>query len=126
MMSAGGSTGFRIHLVSLLAAAVGIAAGFTAYGLYALIGLLSNLVFFHRLSIELSGVQTHALGLWVVLVPAAGGVVVGLMARYGSAQIRGHGIPEVVEAVLTRKSRIPPRVALLKPVSAAAAIGTGG
>ncbi|HXH29124.1 MAG TPA: chloride channel protein [Candidatus Polarisedimenticolia bacterium] len=113
-------------IVSLLAAPVGLAAGVAAWGLYALIGLISNLVFYQRWAIRLPGLQGHLLGLLVVVVPAAGGAIVGLMARYGSRAIRGHGIPEAMEAVLLHRSRIAPRVAVLKPLSAAVAIGTGG
>ncbi len=109
-----------------LAALIGAAAGFAAYGLYALITLVSNLVFYHHWSLEHRDVTDHALGGWVVVVPVLGGLVVGLMAKYGSSKIRGHGIPEAMEAVLFNQSRISPRVALLKPASVAVAIGTGG
>src|SRR5205823_9668862 len=68
----------------------------------------------------------HHLGPFVVLVPVAGALVIGVMARYGSERIRGHGIPEALEAILTRGSRVEPRVALLKPLSAAVSIGSGG
>ncbi len=63
---------------------------------------------------------------WVILVPVIGGLIVGVMAKYGSSKIKGHGIPEAMEAVLTNRSRIEPKVAILKPISAAIAIGTGG
>ena len=66
------------------------------------------------------------LGLWVILIPVIGGLIVGVMAKYGSSKIKGHGIPEAMEAVLVNRSRIQPRVAILKPISAAIAIGTGG
>ena len=68
----------------------------------------------------------HHLGWWVILVPVVGGLVVGVMAKYGSRKIKGHGIPEAMEAVLVNRSRIEPKVAILKPISAAIAIGTGG
>ncbi|MGA7161813.1 MAG: chloride channel protein [Bacteroidota bacterium] len=116
----------RMLFISLLASIVGIAAGFTAYGLYTLIAFVSNLVFFHRVSVEIPKLQSHLLGYWVVIVPVLGGIVVGLMAKYGSSKIKGHGIPEAMEAVLTNRSRIDPKVAILKPISAAIAIGTGG
>src|SRR3954468_22513466 len=118
--------GFRMVTVSLLSAAVGISAGFIAYGLYHLIGLVTNVVFFRRLDSSLPSLQGHTLGWLVLIVPAAGGLIVGLMAKYGSSKIRGHGIPEAMEAVLVNRSRIQPRVAILKPISAAIAIGTGG
>src|SRR5512143_459697 len=117
---------FRTFLVSILSAVIGLAAGFTAYGLYSLIALISNLVFFQRIGLTLPSLKANPLGLWVLVVPALGGLIVGLMAKYGSPKIRGHGIPEAMEAVLVNRSRIAPRVALFKPISAAIAIGTGG
>jgi H+/Cl- antiporter ClcA len=117
---------FRIVLISFLAAAVGLVAGLIAYVLYKLIGLFTNLFFFHQWSTAFRSVGGHHLGAWVILVPVAGGLVVGVMAKYGSSKIKGHGIPEAMEAVLVNRSRIEPKVALLKPISAAIAIGTGG
>lgn len=116
----------RLFLVMVLAALVGAAAGLAAYGLYALITLVSNAVFYQQWSLEHRDAAENALGGLVVLVPVLGGLVVGLMAKYGSSKIRGHGIPEAMEAVLFNRSRISPRVALLKPASVAVAIGTGG
>src|SRR5579859_5172514 len=117
---------FRIVLMSFLAAAIGLIAGLVAYALYKLIGLFTNLFFFHQWSTTFRSVGSHHLGAWVILVPVVGGLIVGVMAKYGSSKIRGHGIPEAMEAVLTNRSRIEPRVAILKPLSAAIAIGTGG
>jgi H+/Cl- antiporter ClcA len=117
---------FRIVLVSFLAAAIGLIAGLVAFALYELIGLFTNLFFFHRWSAAFTSVRFNTLGAWVILVPVIGGLIVGVMAKYGSSKIKGHGIPEAMEAVLTNRSRIAPRVALLKPISAAIAIGTGG
>ena len=117
---------FRIVLVSFLAAGIGLVAGLVAYVLYKLIGLFTNLFFFHRWSTTFTSVRFHHLGPWVILVPVIGGLIVGVMAKYGTSKIKGHGIPEAMEAVLTNRSRIAPRVALLKPISAAIAIGTGG
>ena len=117
---------FRIVLVSFLAAAIGLVAGVVAYALYKLIGLFTNLFFFHRWSTTFTSVGSHHLGAWVILVPVIGGLIVGVMAKYGTSKIKGHGIPEAMEAVLVNRSRIEPRVALLKPISAAIAIGTGG
>jgi len=117
---------FRIMLMSFLAAGVGLVAGVVAYVLYKLIGLFTNLFFFHEWSTTFRSVGSHHLGAWVVLVPVIGGLVVGVMAKYGSPKIKGHGIPEAMEAVLVNRSRIEPKVALLKPISAAIAIGTGG
>ena len=117
---------FRIVLMSFLAAGVGLLAGLVAYILYKLIGLFTNLFFFHEWSTKFRSVGGHHLGWWVILVPVTGGLVVGVMAKYGSSKIKGHGIPEAMEAVLVNRSRIEPKVALLKPISAAIAIGTGG
>src|SRR5882724_8941478 len=117
---------FRLGWISLLASGIGIAAGLIAYLLLKLIGLFTNLFFFHRLSAEFTSPMTHHLGAWVILLPAAGGIVIGFMAKYGTSKIKGHGIPEAMEAVLTSRSRIHPKVAILKPLSVAVAIGTGG
>src|SRR6516225_2275747 len=117
---------FRIVLISFLAAGVGLLAGIVAYVLYKLIGLFTNLFFFHDFSTTFRSVGGHHLGWWVILVPVIGGLIVGVMAKYGTPKIKGHGIPEAMEAVLINRSRIQPRVAILKPISAAIAIGTGG
>src|SRR3954470_24078604 len=117
---------FRMPLVSALAVVVGLIAGVIAFLLYNLIALFTNLVFFHHVGFKMVSIREHHLGLWVIIVPALGGLIVGLMAKYGSRKIRGHGIPEAMEAVLTNRSRIEPKVAILKPISAAIAIGTGG
>jgi chloride channel protein, CIC family len=117
---------FRMLLVSVLAAAIGLVAGLIAFILYKLIGLFTNLFFFHRWSTDFSSAQHNHLGGLVIVVPVIGGLIVGVMAKYGTSKIKGHGIPEAMEAVLFNRSRIAPRVALLKPISAAIAIGTGG
>jgi CIC family chloride channel protein len=117
---------FRMVTVSLLAAVVGVLAGLVAFLLYKLIGLFTNLVFYHRWSAEFLSARHNHLGPWVILMPVIGGLIIGLMAKYGTDKIKGHGIPEAMEAVLVNRSRIQPRVAILKPISAAIAIGTGG
>jgi CIC family chloride channel protein len=117
---------FRMLLVSVLAAAIGLVAGLIAFALYKLIGLFTNLFFFHRWSTDFSSAQHNSLGWLVIVVPVIGGLIVGVMAKYGTSKIKGHGIPEAMEAVLFNRSRIAPRVAILKPISAAIAIGTGG
>jgi H+/Cl- antiporter ClcA len=117
---------FRMVLVSFLSAGIGLVAGVVAYALYKLIGLFTNLFFFHRFSTDFTSVRFHHLGAWVILIPVVGGLIVGIMAKYGTPKIKGHGIPEAMEAVLVNRSRIAPRVAILKPISAAIAIGTGG
>src|SRR5579871_496948 len=122
----GYDAGFRTGLVSLLAAGVGMAAGVIACLLYNLIGLFTNAFFYHRLSFVFLSARNNHLGLLVIVTPVIGGIIVGIMARYGSDKIRGHGIPEAMEAVLVNRSRIEPKVAILKPISAAIAIGTGG
>jgi chloride channel protein, CIC family len=113
-------------LVSLLAAGIGLVAGGIAFLLYRLIGLLTNIAFYGRFVADFTSARHNHLGLWVIPIPVIGGIIVGIMAKYGSSKIKGHGIPEAMEAVLFNRSRIQPRVAILKPISAAIAIGTGG
>jgi len=117
---------FRMLLISFLAAGIGLIAGCIAFLLYKLIGLFTNIFFFHRFAADFSSARLNHLGPWVILTPVIGGIIVGFMAKYGSSKIKGHGIPEAMEAVLANRSRIEPRVAILKPISAAIAIGTGG
>src|SRR5947209_9469019 len=117
---------FRMVLMSFLAAGIGLLAGMVAYVLYKLIGLFTNLAFYHRWSTEFVSARFNHLGPWVVVTPVVGGIIIGFMAKYGTEKIKGHGIPEAMEAVLVNRSRIEPRVAILKPISAAIAIGTGG
>jgi len=117
---------FRIVLVSFLAGGIGLVAGLVAFVLYKLIGLFTNIVFFHRWDTTFVSARLNHLGPWVILMPVIGGIIVGYMAKYGTPKIKGHGIPEAMEAVLVNRSRIQPRVAILKPISAAIAIGTGG
>ncbi|WP_437594904.1 chloride channel protein [Sorangium sp. So ce1000] len=116
----------RVVLVSGLAIVLAVAAFLAAELLTSLIAIITNVAFFGRLSAAPASPAEHHLGLFVLVVPIAGALVVGLMARYGSQAIRGHGIPEAMEQVLFNQSRIPPRMTLLKPLSAAIAIGTGG
>ena len=117
---------FRLVMISLLAAGIGLLAGGIAFLLYKLIGLFSNIAFYGHFSAVFMSPRYNHLGLWVILIPVVGGLIVGVMAKYGSSKIKGHGIPEAMEAVLVNRSRIEPRVAILKPISAAIAIGTGG
>ena len=117
---------FRMLLVSFLSAGIGLVAGVVAFALYKLIGLFTNLFFFHRWSAAFTSAQHNHLGWLVIVIPVIGGLIVGVMAKYGTSKIKGHGIPEAMEAVLFNRSRIAPRVAILKPISAAVAIGTGG
>ena len=116
----------RVLLICAVAVVLGVCAAFIAQLLVALIALVTNAAFYGRLSAETVSPAGHQLGLWVVAVPVVGGILVGLMARWGSRAIRGHGIPEAMEQVLLNESKIPPRITFLKPVSSAIAIGTGG
>ena len=118
--------GYRIGWISCLAAAVGVLAGVVAYLLYDLIGLFTNIAFYHVWSFHFRSPEKNTLGPWVIVIPVIGGLIVGVMAKYGTDKIKGHGIPEAMEAVLTSRSRIHAKVAILKPISAAIAIGTGG
>jgi H+/Cl- antiporter ClcA len=120
------TTTTRLLPISLIAIVLGIVSSFLALWLIRLIDLCTNIFFFQRWSFEHASPADHHLGPWVILVPVVGGVIVGLMARYGSDRIRGHGIPEALESILLRGSRIAPKVAVLKPVSAAISIGSGG
>ncbi|MEI9937359.1 MAG: chloride channel protein [Pseudomonadota bacterium] len=118
--------GPRVVFISALAIGVAFVAGLVARVLVAMIAVVTNLAFLGRFSARPVAPAEHHWGWPVIFVPALGGLVVGLMARYGSKAIRGHGIPEAMEQVLTNESRIPPRLTFLKPLSAAIAIGTGG
>jgi CIC family chloride channel protein len=118
--------GFRLEFVSLLAGIVGILAGIIAYILYDLIGLFTNLAYYHEWSFHFRSPEHTQIGPWIIVTPVIGGLIIGFMAKYGSEKIKGHGIPEAMEAVLTSRSRIEAKVAILKPLSAAIAIGTGG
>src|ERR1700733_13523209 len=122
----GDAAGFRLEFISLLAAGIGLFAGVIAYVLYNLIGLITNIAFYHQFSTHFRSPEANHLGGWVILLPVAGGLIVGFMAKFGSQKIKGHGIPEAMEAVLTSRIRIEAKVAILKPISAAIAIGTGG
>jgi H+/Cl- antiporter ClcA len=116
----------RLVTLSLFAVAIGGLSTAGAMLLLAAIRFFTNLFFFQTLSFVARSPAAHHLGAAVVLVPALGGLIVGMMARYGSEKIRGHGIPEALEAILFGKSRISPRVAILKPLSSGIAIGSGG
>ncbi len=111
---------------ALLAAALGAVAAVVALGLLDLIGLLTHVLYTGRVAVDLGPPDISVLGPLSVLVPVGGGLVVGLMARFGSERIRGHGIPEAMETILLRGSRMEPRLAVLKPLSSAVSIGSGG
>ena len=116
----------RLPGVVAIAAVVGGLSVLAAWVLLHLIRVFTNLFFFQVLSDRNVSPATNTLGLAVIAVPAIGGLIIGLMARYGSEKIRGHGIPEAIEAILFNKSRMSPKVAVLKPVSSGIAIGSGG
>jgi CIC family chloride channel protein len=116
----------RLLPISGLAMAIGIVAAFVALALLRLIGLFTNLFYFGRWNTAMVSPAGNHLGIYAVLVPVGGALVIGLMARYGSERIRGHGIPEAIEAILINGSRVEPKVALLKPISSAISIGSGG
>ena len=119
-------TDSRMLLLVALAIPIGVVSALVAKALLWVIAELTNLVFFQRFSPVLPNLENHHLGAWIILAPVAGALVVGLIARYGSEKIRGHGIPEALEAILLGKSLVEPKVALLKPISSAISIGTGG
>jgi H+/Cl- antiporter ClcA len=116
----------RLLRISALALCIGAISAFVAVGLLRLIALFTNFFFYQRLSLQLAEPAGHHLGVFVILVPIVGGLIIGLMARYGSERIRGHGIPEAIEAILLNGSRVEPKLAILKPVSSAISIGSGG
>ena len=120
------STTLRVLPISALAIGIGTLCSFVALALLRLIGLFTNLFYYGRWGSSLVSPAGNHLGWFSVLVPIGGGLIVGLMARYGSERIRGHGIPEAIEAILISGSRVEPKVALLKPLSSAISIGSGG
>src|SRR5271163_4979358 len=116
----------RVWLLSGVAIGIGACATVLAVLLLRCIALFTNLFYYHRLSTVAVSPAGNPLGYWMVIVPVLGGLLVGLMARFGSDKIRGHGIPEAIEAILLHRAKVAPKIALLKPVSAAIAIGSGG
>jgi chloride channel protein, CIC family len=120
------TTTLRVIPLSLMAVAIGVLNAFVALALLKLIGIFTNLFFFQRWGTDLVSPASNTLGLWELWVPVVGALIIGVMARYGSERIRGHGIPEAIESILINGSRVEPRVALLKPLSAAISIGSGG
>jgi len=120
------TTTWRVLPISAIAIVIGVVSAYVAVGLLRLIGFFTNLFFYGRLRTELVSPSGHHLGYAVVLIPVMGALLVGILARFGSDRIRGHGIPEAIEAILLRGAKIEPKVAILKPVSSAIAIGSGG
>lgn len=116
----------RLLRITVMAAVIGAISMVAARVLLDLIRFFTNLFFFQTFSLADRSPATNTLGLWVIAVPVIGGLIVGLVARYGSDKIRGHGIPEAIEAILFGKSKMSPKVALLKPLSAGIVVGSGG
>jgi chloride channel protein, CIC family len=120
------TTSRRVLFISGLAIVIGFVSAFIALALLKLIGLFTNLFFYQRWSTSMVSPAANSLGWWELAVPVAGALIIGLMARYGSERIRGHGIPEAIEAILINGSKVEPKVAILKPLSSAISIGSGG
>lgn len=116
----------RIIFLCLIAVVIGAISTVAAFVLLNLIHFFTNLFFFQIFSFADRSPANQSLGLWVIAVPVAGGLIAGLIARYGSDKVRGHGIPEAIEAILFRKSQMSPKVAVLKPLTSGIVIGSGG
>lgn len=116
---------YRLKFLAIIASLIGVGAALLAYLIYHFIGFLYNLFFYQRIGFSFIEPPTSGLPWWIIFVPIIGGLVCGLLAKYGSKQIIGHGIPEAMEAVWKNKSKVPLKILFLKPVSAAIAIGTG-
>ena len=116
----------RLLRITTMAVVIGLLGTVAARVLLDLIRFFTNLFFFQTFSLADRSPATHELGAWVIVVPVIGGLIVGLVARFGSEKIRGHGIPEAIEAILFGKSRMSPKVAVLKPLSSGIVIGSGG
>jgi chloride channel protein, CIC family len=120
------TTTLEVFPIAGLAIGIGIFTAFIALALLRLIGIFTNLFFYQRWGTALVSPAGNHLGRWEVFVPMIGGLIVGVMARYGSEKIRGHGIPEAIEAILLKGGQVEPKVAVLKPISSAISIGSGG
>jgi len=120
------TTTARVIPISLLAMGIGILATYMAWALLRLIGFFTNVFYYGRTGTALVSPAGNHLGWFAVLVPVTGGLIIGFMAYYGSERIRGHGIPEALESILIHGSKVPPRLAILKPLSSAISIGSGG
>jgi CIC family chloride channel protein len=105
---------------------IGVLGAGISLALLDMIGLFTNLFYYQRWSVHLVSPNANTLGALAIVIPVGGGLIVGLIARFGSEQIRGHGIPEAMERILIDGSRVQPRLAILKPISSAISIGTGG
>ena len=120
------TTTSRVVVITAMACVIALFSAFVAKWLLALIGFFTNVFFYGRAGTSLVSPAGNHLGPFVIVVPMVGALIVGLMARFGSERIRGHGIPEALESILINGSRVEPKVAVLKPLSAAISIGSGG
>jgi H+/Cl- antiporter ClcA len=120
------TTTTRVIPISLMAIVIGVISAYVAWLLLKLIGFFTNLFYYHRFDTTFVSPADNHLGVYAITVPVIGALIVGVMARYGSERIRGHGIPEAIESILMNGSRVTPRLAILKPLSAAISIGSGG
>ena len=120
------TTDRRVILLIAMAVVVGTGGAFAAWLLVNLIALCTNIVWFRQISVAPHSFTEVPRSFWMLVAPIGGGLIIGLMARFGSEKIRGHGIPEAIEAILIGGSRMSPKVAILKPLSSAISIGTGG
>src|SRR5579863_7989874 len=120
------TTTIRVVPIALLAIGIGFISTYVAWLLLRLIGFFTNVFYYGRWSSVLVSPAGNHLGWYALLVPIAGSLVIGVMARYGSERIRGHGIPEALESILIGGSKVEPRLAILKPLSSAISIGSGG
>jgi len=120
------TTSLRVVPILLLAVVIGAVCAFVALALLRLIGLFTNLFYYGRWNTAVVSPAGNHLGIYSLLVPIGSALIIGVMARYGSERIRGHGIPEAIEEILINGSRVEPKVALLKPLSSPISIGSGG
>jgi H+/Cl- antiporter ClcA len=119
------SADYRMLILAAMAVVAGTGGAFSAWALLKLIALATNILWYGELSFAAADIHSRG-ALLVLLIPVLGGLIVGLMARFGSDKIRGHGIPEAIETILFGESKLSPKVALLKPLSSAVSIGSGG
>lgn len=116
----------RMLFISGLAALLGVAGAILAWALLGLIRLATNVFYYHRLSFVDASPAGNTLGWFAAFAPIVGGLLIGVIARYGSEKIRGHGMPEAIEAIIFKGGKVAPRIAILKPLATAIAIGSGG
>jgi H+/Cl- antiporter ClcA len=120
------TTDIRVLTIAAIAVMVGTAAVFAGIALLKLIRFATNIAYFGQFTLADLKLQDTPLGYAAVIIPVIGALIIGLMARFGSERIRGHGIPEAIEAILLGRSRLDAKVAILKPLSSAISIGSGG